>query len=241
MAITQAHLTDAVSNPFGGHAATTAAFTPSVNKLQLLKLWVQTSFADPTPLTVSTTTGLTWVQVANVVLTGNYNQTYVYRAMKPSGLSSGTVNFTFTGFIDVFQWSIDEFDGVDTSGTDGSGSVVQSATGSDASINLFADATLAAFGSANNGTYMGGGAYDGSGLLSGFTATGGFTNINAVVQSSKWGDATYWRADNSTACRLTPTDASGAPRTTVVSLEIKAAAAVEGPELLEARRMMSVP
>ena len=53
-------------------------------------------------------------------------------------------------------WQIDEFDGVDTSGTNGSGAVVQSDSGNGGGNGTSITLTLAAFGDAtNNAAYIG--------------------------------------------------------------------------------------
>ena len=69
--------------------------------------------------------------------------------------STGAVTFDFgANSQTTCEWVIDEFAGTDTSGTNGSGAIVQSA--SQAYQPVSADpftVTLAAFASANNGTY----------------------------------------------------------------------------------------
>ena len=74
--------------------------------------------------------------------------------MKASGLSAGTVTVSHAGQnISNISVAIDEFSSTDITGTDGSGAIVQSATGSGNAAS--SSVTLAAFGDATNNAAYG--------------------------------------------------------------------------------------
>ena len=227
MAISNNHLTDGQATPFGAHSATTSSFTPTANRLVLVKFSIISSFGwsftDPT---VSTTTGLNFVKVVSTPKLSGAFQQWVYRGMKPSGLSSGTVTVDLgSDYFDTMFIVVDEFGGVDTSGTDGSGAIVQSANDGQEGGADTASATLGSFSSANNGTYLTGATYDASALLTNTTYTGGFTSTSfTAAASSRRGEVTAWRSDNSTTCQVTIVT-TGNRRVLACSAELKAASA----------------
>ena len=231
MAITQAHLTDSSSGT-PGHGFTMGAFTPSASKLQLVSVYMFTSFGSlPYTGTLSSGgTGLNFVDViGSPVTVGGVLQCWVFRAMKSGGLGSGTPAFSVgSASGDVWIWSVDEFDGVDTSGTDGAGAVLQSASGTQTNVgtNNPATATLGAFSSVNNGTYLAGGVRDGSGLLSNMTTPSGFTNIiDTLIGPGRYESLVAWRADNNLSNSITPNSAGGAPSVIAIALELAAGGA----------------
>lgn len=140
---------------FGNSSYTTASITPSANRLVLAWGTNYRTFSTPSTPTPSGN-GLTWVEVATVTWDSTFSptkRTTLFRAMGASP-SSGpvTIGFGFTNQSGCV-WSIQEFDSVDTSGFNGSGAVVQSATGS----SNFAGTgglsiTLAALASSGNAT-----------------------------------------------------------------------------------------
>ena len=79
-----------------------------------------------------------------------------------SSPTAGAVTITFSGTPHEVLWTISEFSNVDTSGTNGSGAIVQAITGSSNSVTSFT-ITLGAFQSSTNATY---------GLTQGFTCCG---------------------------------------------------------------------
>lgn len=119
-----AELSDTAATSF-----TTASISPGANRLLLCA--VQSRRGDsiqPLPPTVSGC-GLTWVQVISVdydTSVPTMKTITVFRAMGSSP-TAGSVTFDFGGVSQTnANWIIDEFDGIDTSGTNGSGAVVQS-------------------------------------------------------------------------------------------------------------------
>lgn len=155
MAITATNLT-ANSSSTAGTSFSTASISPTTGRLILCA--VASRRADsiqPLSPTVSGC-GLTWVQVIGLdydTSVATLKRLTVYRAMGTA--STGAVTFDFgANSQTTCEWVIDEFAGTDTSGTNGSGAIVQSA--SQAYQPVSADpftVTLAAFASANNGTY----------------------------------------------------------------------------------------
>ncbi len=160
----------------GASSYATASITPSANALVLAYIH---SFGSGGPGNTPTATGcgLTWVVVASFVPSGN-NRVTLFRAM--GSPTSGAVTFDFAGQNQSIPcWTISQFTGVDQTGTNGSGAVVQSVTGTAFTNNLVI--TLAAFGNAANAGY---GAFNISAVAtispgSGFTQLGeagtGFT------------------------------------------------------------------
>jgi len=224
MAITQAHLTDTVTF---GTSLTSGTFTPSANKLQLAFAGFD-AIADPSPVTISTTTGLNFVLVGSVGANdggSHFCQVYVYRAMKAGGLGAGTVTINTIASNNYFiSLTVDEFDGVDTSGTDGANAVVQFATNS-VITSASVSATLGAFANAANGTYGAVILYDYAlQSMTGNSYTAGFSNAYTYTNANKqWGAAAWWRADNSTANVAAPVGTASATMA-LLALELSSGA-----------------
>lgn len=132
----------------GNTFQTNATLTPSTNKLYIAT--VRNSRAsNPSVVTLAGGGGLTWVPILTKVNTANSDRVTVFRALKSSGLSSGTLTATYNAGVSQTGHSIvvEEFSGTDTSGTDGSGAILQaigsSGTGTSGSVALssFTDAT----------------------------------------------------------------------------------------------------
>lgn len=117
-------LADAGSTTDGASIAT-ASITPLANQV----VYAAVSAFSAVSLQVPTASGcnLTWVAVANVDLDANRKLT-VFRAQGASP-TAGAVTFDFGGVTQTsFRWSIIQFAGADTSGTNGSGATPQSQT-----------------------------------------------------------------------------------------------------------------
>jgi hypothetical protein len=126
--MTATHLTS------GGDASnstsyTTGSITPSANKL-ILAVVTSTQSAVPNAPAVSSLTGngLTWVQVLDSGSADARWRVFVFRAMGASP-SAGAVTISMGGTSTNCTWSIAEYDGVDTTGTDGSGAIGQTVMG----------------------------------------------------------------------------------------------------------------
>ena len=199
----------------GTSSATTASVSPGSNKLLLLSV---SSFrgdsTDPAAPTV-TGNGLTWVQVATTLYdstSSSRRRVSLFRALGASP-SAGVITIDFAGANQgVIQWLLSECSNVDTSGTNGSGAVVQSAaTNSGGSP---AGTTLAAFGSANNATYFT------AGWLGVVTSTAGtgFGNLEEIQDAAQITTSSEFRNDNDTTPDMTcsPSASNGG-----IGIEIK--------------------
>lgn len=132
---------------------TTASITPVANRLYLLAVLNSRSGAAATVPT-ATGAGLTWVQVdTQEFASGSPHQRRitVFRAMGSGSAGALTVDFggvTQSGF----QAQVAEFTGVDTSGTNGSGAIVQAVKDLSTSGTSISKA-MAAFGASGNRGY----------------------------------------------------------------------------------------
>src|SRR3990172_2980311 len=130
---------------------TTTATAGANGKLYLIWVWNSHATAAA-PVTLTHSGGLTCVQILTTL--GSNHRGTLFRALKTSGVSAGTFTATGDGTTQT-GWIVivDEFDGIDTTGTDGSGAIVQSDANSGSSTT--STGTLAAFGDAvNNAAYM---------------------------------------------------------------------------------------
>lgn len=113
----------AVTSP--GTSTTTASVSNTANAVLLLAIATgQTGGSSPP--TAVTGLGLTWVRIATVVA-GNMENS-VWRAL--GAASTGTIQITWAAGTAGAIYQLDEFTGVDTSGTNGSGAIRQSNTSS---------------------------------------------------------------------------------------------------------------
>jgi len=166
--------------------------------------------------------GLTWVAIGTVeedVSVPSMRGGTLFRGLGTP--STGALTITFGVTHESCAWSVAEATGIDTSGTNGSGAVVQvvTATGTGTTPAV----TLAAFGSANNATYAGV-ATRGDLVTSpgtGFTLLGTATSsISSVV-----GVGSQYQLANDTSVDMTiaTSDVWG-----IIGVEVKAAAAATG-------------
>ncbi len=200
MAVSVANLTSGAT-AIGSHtSATTASVTPSANKLLLLSVSSRTNItADPNIPTI-TGNGLTWVQVATLLwdaTSGSRKRTTIYRALGASP-SSGTIVIDLGGQVQTnIIWILDEFSGMDATGSDGANAIVQvvSQLGGTTSRSL----TMAAFASATNATY---GSHVNANGPATATAGTGFTLVKNQTSSDTAG-ATQFQAVEDTSITLT--------------------------------------
>lgn len=217
MAVTATHIIDE-STTTDATSYVMTSWTPVANRLYLVGIHSAVASDTPNVPTISGANGLTFVQVATSV--DSTRRLTVFRAMKASGLSAGTATVDFGGQTQGgYQASVDEFDGVDTGGTDGSAAIVQSAaatplTGTSISV------TLSAFGSVDNATYGFGGGSASTTILDAGT---GFT---ALAERSSGSPSRVmlaeWRSDNDTTPEITATSSTNL---NLIGAEIKATAA----------------
>lgn len=221
MAISATNLTSG-SDTDGNSTASTASVSPSSNKLQLLSVSSRTGItADPNQPT-ATGNGLTWVVVNSIVYdttSSSRRRITVLRAMGASP-SSGAIAIDFGGQNQTaVDWVLDEYTGMDTSGTNGSGAIVQSATNKDESGTATSlTVTLSAFGSTANATY-GTFSADVSGTY--VAGTGFIISAQLNASTTDLSIATEFRNDNDTTVNIT--DASGWGSVGGIAVEIKIA------------------
>lgn len=157
MAITVTHLTSGGSTT-NAKSYDTASITPTANRLVLAFVSLGDAAENAGLPDGLSGCGLTWVEVdrRDDWTTGTYRTTAVYRAMGASP-TTGAVTIDMT-VSDLQQnacvWSIFEVAGVDTSGTNGSGAIVQSVDNAGAAASSLT-VTLAAFASSNNRHFAG--------------------------------------------------------------------------------------
>lgn len=141
----------------GSNGSTTTTVSPSANKLLLLSVSSRTGISTNPNQPTITGNGLTWVPINTVVwdeTSSSRRRTTLFRAMGTSP-SSGTISISFSGQnqTDVI-WIVDEASNVSTSGTNGSGAIVQSSTNDDESGSATGlTTTLSTFSDSYNATY----------------------------------------------------------------------------------------
>ena len=116
-----------------GTVFVTASVDPQDNALVLVGVASKDSSGADPPAPTLAGNGLTYVQVATIVydgVGGVRSRLTLFRALGASP-SAGAVTITFSASQIECSWSIVHAAKVDTSGSNGSGAIVQSATGSD--------------------------------------------------------------------------------------------------------------
>lgn len=212
----------------GNSTAATASITPGSNNLILLTVSSRTAISTDPNQPTATGNGLTWVVVGSIVwdtTSASRKRITLLRALGASP-SAGAVSIDFgaQNQTDVV-WSVDEVSGIDTSGTNGSGAIVQFATNKDESVTApTLTVTLAAFSDVNNATF-GGFCSDVAGTVS--SAGSGFALSGTAGGNNPLG--TEFRADNDTTVDLT---FSGNGMMGGIAVEIKAAAAAAASRFL---------
>lgn len=124
MAITESPHTS--GSQASASSATTASITPTANRLQLLTVF---SSCATTPVNTPTVTGagMTWEVVVTIETalnagTSRYGRGTTFRAMSASP-GSGALTIDFAGQSNHIDWSVAEFAGIHTGGTNGSAAV----------------------------------------------------------------------------------------------------------------------
>lgn len=197
MAVAGSNLTSNTSDS-SSSSYTTASVTPAANNLILLTV---TSAGGGGETPTITGNSLTWVLVAKKQASGSTDrQVLLFRAMGASP-SSGTILIDFGVSQVRAAWSVDQFSGTDTSGTNGSGAIIQSATNESSGTTTTLVVTLGAFSSSENATF---GCFrlsqNGNTLVvgSGFTSLANLNQTNASSLSE-------WKATNDTSVDMTYT------------------------------------
>jgi hypothetical protein len=230
MAITPTHLFTAGTSTDGTSWTSGTTWLASANSLVLAAAAVSFSGAEPTLTLDGTAVGLTFENVLSAILFDTSVRKFaVFRAMGASP-ATGAPTLNATQTCTGFQLSIAQFTGVDTSGTNGSGAIVQ-AVGNNGNSGTIV--TLAAFADAvNNMTY---GAAAGS-TNSAPTVGTGFTLLGSNNGASPGRNiiSEYKAGEDTTV------DAGMASIMAIVGIEIKMAAANVVPVKSRYYRMMGV-
>ena len=150
MAATAAtNLTSGANNTSQTSQATASVSIPAYS-LILLAAFNRVASGTPNEPTVSGAS-CTWTKV-DTVTTGQMRLT-VFRAMSTVA-TSGVLTIDYGGQTATSSnWSVDAFDHVDTTGTNGANAVVQAVTDTAVGTTTGESITLSAFGSADNSTY----------------------------------------------------------------------------------------
>lgn len=150
MAIAATVLTSNFSNTDASSYAT-ASITPTANALILAAIVIRRDVGVGT-VTLSGN-GLTWVEIANETENnGTVNRLTLFRAMGASP-SAGVVTITATSTANSACWIVQEFTGVEQSGTNGSGAVVAEVTAFGLGTAMSVSTTAPAAGNAMFGTF----------------------------------------------------------------------------------------
>jgi hypothetical protein len=162
-------------DPTNTQTYTTASIAPAPNTLVIVAVLThQGSAAAPSP----TLTGggmASWEVVATVAYDGStpLDRLTIYRAMSTSP-GSGSITIKSSVTVSNCQWIVSQWSGVDVSGTNGSGAIVQTGSSSGTSVNGLT-VTLAPFASSSDAAY---GAFGVASATAVVTAGSGFTTID---------------------------------------------------------------
>lgn len=228
MAVTAANkIAETSATPADPYAS--ASWTRVNGRLYLAAVHYKANTPGSPTVALNDNGGLTWVQVATVE--SNNSRLTLLRALVAAGAGSGTTELDFSAAVDNMQVHIAEFDGVDTSGTNGSGAIVQSATANSASVAATSGAvTLAAFGDAANNAPYGAFAHNTNEAA---TPEGGYTEL-----ADNWvGDRsleTEWKIGEDTSVSASW---AGNVNWRAIAVEIKAAAVVASPRPFVVRQL----
>ena len=155
---------------------TTASIAPAANALVTVAVIGHTSTAASASPTITGGGMTAWVEVATITFNTigtPLKRMSIFRAMSAAP-GSGPITISFPTTESNAAWIVSQWTGVDQTGTNGSGAIVQTATnGADAVSSI--GATLAALGSANNVAY---GVVGTNGSALGINPGSGFTEIS---------------------------------------------------------------
>lgn len=153
-AITQTLLT-AANNTTNQKVYTTATIAPASNALITVAVLGHNSSSAPPSPTLSGGGMAAWTVVSSITLdamAAPHKRLTIYRAMS-SAPGSGPLTITWSASVSNCQWIVSEWDGVDPSGSNGAGAIVQTgsaiadaANGLTVSLAAFADPGDVAYG-----------------------------------------------------------------------------------------------
>ena len=158
----------------------------------------------------------TWTMVSTVTFDGSTpsRRLTIFRAMSASP-GNGPLSIVSTGVtLSNMQWIVSQWDGVDVSGVNGAGAVLQSGSTSGAGVNGLT-VNLNAFSHPNNVAY---GVFGGVKNAVAVTPGAGFTEITEIPSAENSpGDLQAQRGTNLQAISATWTNLTGA----AIGIEIK--------------------
>ncbi|HET7248343.1 MAG TPA: invasin domain 3-containing protein [Gemmatimonadales bacterium] len=161
-------------DPTNTSTFTTASISPAANALVTVAVLThQSAAAAPDP--TLTGAGMTWQVVASVAYDGAtpLDRLTIFRAMS-SAPGSGPITIKTSVTVSNCQWIVSQWGGVDQSGTNGSGAIVQTRSATGAAVTTLT-ASLAAFASPNDVAY---GVFGVANATAVITAGAGFTTID---------------------------------------------------------------
>ena len=198
-----------------GLSYNTASVSPGANRLILVSVFMR-KYGGGTFAPTVTGNGLTYVEVGSTTVPNMTGKIYLFRAMGASP-TTGAINITDsgTGNCADITWCVDEFDGVDTSGTDGSGAIVQAVSATSATASSGFTITLAALGDAtNNATYSA----IGNNKFSSTTPGSGYTELSDAV-TGDIGQQSQWKLPGTTTPNITVVSSFASAGGTAVELK----------------------
>ncbi|HKC47668.1 MAG TPA: Ig-like domain-containing protein [Gemmatimonadales bacterium] len=161
-------------DPTNTSTFTTASVAPAANALVTVAVLThQSSAAAPDP--TLTGAGMTWQVVTSVAYDGGtpLDRLTIFRAMSASP-GSGPITIKTSVTVSNCQWIVSQWGGVDQSGTNGSGAIVQTQSATGASVTTLGP-SLAAFTGATNVAY---GVFGVASATAVITAGSGFTTVD---------------------------------------------------------------
>lgn len=203
-----------------GIYTTTGTIAYQNDKLYLMTIGVAGGIAGATNILSVVSAGMTWVQVASSSVgdTGTTTTVSIWRGLLTSGATAATSTIDPAGTISHIQLSVAEFSGMATSGTSGSGAIVQFKSASTllgTSLNAVLDVAI----TAGNATY-GGFTIERADDMS---AGSGYTLLKNIRTSESHNTMDEFRADGQTSV-----NGSWSVAATGVGIGIEISAAVAG-------------
>ena len=221
--ITAANVTSGADDNAGSATSfNTASYAFQNNKLYMVSAFLRAGSA--VALSSVTGGGLTWVLALEQAIGGGTFYIATFRALVTSGATTGALTLNTSIAPTSIKWIVDELSGVDTTGTNGSGAIVQS--DADSGNATTASMVLAAFADAtNNAVYAAVG--HAANEAATVDASGGYTKLaeelSAVTPATAI--ATEFRLAEDTTVTMTWTTAAQFRST---AFEIKAAVTAGG-------------
>ncbi|HEX2174074.1 MAG TPA: hypothetical protein VHL09_16705 [Dehalococcoidia bacterium] len=215
--ITATHLDSGSSTTDGTSFNTVDSISPGANRLVLAFVATgDTSGAGAAPTGVSGA-GLTFTRVGGQQQGSGNQRVDIFRAMSASP-SSGPLTISYAATTENCGWVIAEFDGVDTSGTNGSGAIVQFKGGIDSGSNV----AVALDNAVTSGNATAG-CVTGNTQSPTYTAGSGFVLLGTGWDMSSPSNkgAVEWDVDGASTIAFTN---AGTPLCALAAVEIKRAA-----------------